>query len=250
MKYAKRNGTGWTISSISLPDDPLMSYSSKLLPWAESSIAVDKISGTAHVSLQMLGGLSGYVLGYWKTGLSHAMIVDSTGGVTGYQNAIALDNNGYPLISYEARQAGTLKYASWGGSTFSTETIGIMPGIYWESRLSSIAVDHGGNPHIAFYGQNKYQYASRNGVAWSVESLPESDGYPSISLCLDGTDKPHIALVAYSKLKYGYWNGSSWLFTTVDNDVYDCAIAADNSGKIHIAYSQGNVNRVIKYALK
>lgn len=253
-RYAKKNGTAWTISSIPLPNDPLItSYVSAFWPSAESSIVVDAITGIAHVALQMAGGRSGDVLGYWRTGLTSALILDNSDRETGYQNSIALDGNGYPSISYESRKTGHLKYARWNGSAFNVETVDSMPGIYWQDRLSSIAIDPSGNPHIAYYGvTGYYKYAHKTGGTWSIESLDEYwTSYPSLSFCLDRSGNPRVALVRRpSDLVYGYINGSSWSFTTVDKNVIMCAIAADKSGKIHIVYNQQvGSNSILKHAM-
>jgi len=241
FKYARKVGASWTTTIIPLP----ISY----IPWAESSIAVDKTTGTAHVSLQMLGG--DYALGYWNSGLVSAIVVDNLDGNSGYHNAIALDSNGYPSISYEARGAGNLKYAHWNGSAFNLETIAPMPLVYWEDRLTSLAIDGNNNPHIAYVVyQEGYKYAYKNGSSWTIKAIPYNSGYPSLSLSLDGTGMPHLALVGGS-LKHAYWNGSSWSFDTIEDDVGRCAIAVDNPGKIHIAYeSTREGTSIIKYASK
>jgi hypothetical protein len=250
FKYAKFNGTTWTNNIIPLPKD---SRGYDYIPWAECSIAIDTITGNAHVSLQMLGSID-YALGYWKTGLLNTVVVDRADSNTGYQNSIALDGNGYPHISYEARSAGKLKYANWTGSTFNIENVDSTVNIYWEDRLSSLAIDPSGNPHIAYVSAKdgyKYKYAHKSGALWSKETFSDNYNYPSVSLAIDGSGKPHIALVDISsRLRYGYWNGSAWSFTTLDNNVNRCAIKVDKSGKVHIVYNQGNVSSVIKYASK
>jgi len=242
FKYAKKTGTSWTISIIPLPTTSSYSY----IPWAESSIAVDKTTGIAHVSLQMLGGP--YSLGYWNSGLVSAVIVDNLDGNSGWHNAIALDGNGFPNISYEARGAGNLKYAHWNGSAFDLETVAPMPNVYWEDRLTSLAIDGNNNPHIAYYGQDGgYKYASKNGSSWTINSIPLTSGYPSLSLSLDGTGMPHLALGG----EYAYWNGSSWSLEIIEHNVGRSAIAVDNSGKIHIAYNtETGGTGIIKYASK
>jgi len=276
FKYAKKTGGSWTTTIIPLPvfytypDGTTISY----IPWAESSIAVDKTTGTAYISLQMFG--NGYVLGYWKPGLASAIVVDKQATTEdgsnglGFNNAIALDGNGFPGISYEDRGSdwwgvvhtpGTLKYAHWNGSAFNLETVAPMLESYWEDRLTSLAIDKYNNPHIAYSSYNEgYKCAFKNGSSpWTIETMmfnqttPYLSGYPSLSLSLDGTGKPHIALVvdfgnAY-RLKHAYWNGSSWSFDTIEDDVGHCAIAVNNSSKIHIVYNT-DITGAIKYATK
>ncbi len=251
FKYARKVGGSWTTRIIPLPNDPYSSADTSYSPWTECSIAVDKTTGTAHVSMQMLGAF-GYALGYWNSGLVNAVVVDDLDGNTGYHNSIALDSKGFPHISYEARGDGNLKYASWDGSAFKIETVAPMDLIYWENRLTSLAIDQNDNPHIAYY-YNGFKYSYKNGTTWVTEDIPYSSGYPSLSIAIDGTGKPHIAFVGidtgnYTRLKHAYWDGSSWSFNTIDDDVDQCSIAVDNSGKIHIIYSQGLTDTTIKYA--
>jgi len=248
FKYAKKSGASWGITSLALPNDPLITtYASPSIPWAESSIGVDTLSNVTHIAIQMLGGRSGCVLGYWRTGMTSAIIVDASDDA-GYHNNLKLDASGNPCISYEARGAGRLKFARWNGSSFTIESLDTIPGIYWEDHLTSLALDRSGAPRIAYVGvAYGYKYASKSGGSWTVSSYAKNSGYPSISLALDGSDNPHVVLVD-SKLRYGTLSGTTWTFTDMESDVNRCAIAAGKSGKIHIAYDYGNVGSIIKYA--
>jgi hypothetical protein len=272
FKYARKVGGSWTTTVIPLPDNSL-GYpppDNLCIPLAECSIAVDKTTRTAHVSLQMYG--ISQVLGYWNTGLVEAILVDKqavtedgSGGL-GFNNAIALDGNGSPNISYEDRgrvwwetvyTPVTLKYAHWNGSAFNLETVAPMSNIYWEDRLTSLAIDKDNNPHIAYIlYEEGYKYAYKNGSSWTIEDIPYNSGYPSLSLSLDGTGKPHLALVANDygnayRLKHACWDGSSWSFDTIEDNVGRCAIAVDDSGKIHIVYNTDiGGTGIIKYASK
>jgi len=253
FKYLKKNGSNWNSAFISLPDDPKMSYSSPFIPWAESSIIIDKQTGTAHVSLQMLGGLSGYVLGYWRTGWSKAVIVDGDDTNNGYNNSIAIDAGGNAGISYESRSGGELKYAYWTGSGFTKESIAAMPDIYWMEKLTSLKFDKTGTPHIVFYGDGGYKYAVRSGSGWTVSGMTYQSGYPSLALGLDGNNMPHAALSAIDtgnsyRLKNANMNGSQWSFETVEDNIYHCTICIDNTGKKHIVYEADG--GVLKYAYK
>ncbi|TFG96504.1 MAG: hypothetical protein E4H13_12060 [Calditrichales bacterium] len=251
FKYATKSGNGWNLLTIPLPNDPLMSYASPFIPWEESNIVIDQQNGTVHVSLQMLGGLSVYVLGYWRAGMPEAVIVDNNGGNTGYNNAIALDSNGAPCISYEARGTGELRYTHWNGLSFDTETVASMPNIYWMERLTSIGVDNANVPHIAFYGQGGYKYAHKNGASWIIKDISFQSGYPAVSLDLDGSGAPHIGLVTIDsgnsyRLKYARLNGDTWVFENISDNIDNASIKRDQSGKIHLLYETDS--NELKYA--
>jgi len=253
FKYAYKNGTNWIILYIPLPNDPLMSYDSPFIPWEESSVIVNKQTGMTHVSLQMSGGLSGSVLGYWRSGMSEAVIVDGDDANSGYHNAIALDGNGRPGISYEARGSGELKYAYWSGMAFEIETIAPMPLVYWMERITSIAMDSNNMPHIAYYGQGVYKYAHKNGASWTIKDMTYQSGYPALSLSLDNNGLPHIALVAIDtgnsyRLKHAFLNDSQWAFENIEDNINHCAIALDSAGQIHVVYETDSGE--LKYATR
>ncbi len=241
--YAKWDGASWNNQII-----PLGSLSG----FYDCSIAVDKASGVAHVSMLLLGGW-GYYLGYWNSASGSAVVVDD-GGIesnNGWQNSIALDSSGNPHISYEDRgDPSHLKYAYWNGSSWNISTVAEMSGIYWEHRLTSIAVDSNDRPHIAYY-QDGYKYLTWNGSSWTQKSIPYQSGYPSLALALDSKNIPHIALIHgnYDELKYARLNGSSWAVQTIEDDSYECDIALDNTGNAHISYAH-DLPSVLKYATK
>ena len=240
FKYARKIGDGWDLAVIPLPNDPLMSYASPFIPWEESSIVIDQ-SGTAHVSLQMTGGLSGNVTGYWRSGYSTAVIVDVADANCGYHNAIALDGNGNPGISYEARTSGELKYAHWNGVSFDLETISPMPLFYWRERLTTLRYDNANSPHIVTYGQTNYKYLHKSGGVWISKDIPFQSGYPAISLDLDANGSPRIALVTVDtgnsyRLKYAYLNGDNWVFENIADDIEISSLVVDQAGKIHILF--------------
>jgi len=252
FRYASKSTDNWTIVSIPLPMDPKMSYDSPFIPWAESSIIVDKQSGDVHIAMQMLGGWSGYVLGYWRSGMNAALIVDDSDANTGYNNSIALDNNGNPVITYEARVIGQLKCARWNGSGFDKETIAAMPNMYWMQHLSSLALDSLGVCHVAFYGQNGYKYARWNG-SWEIKDIAFQSGYPALSLSLDKNCSAQIALVTIDygnsyRLKQAFMNGTDWSYQNIEDNISDCAIACGSNSKMAVAYETNSGE--LKFAYK
>lgn len=255
FKYAFKPGSTWEIEDVPLSPDPNSTSGGTYGPsYGQCSIAVDRSTGVAHLAMGMWGTM-GAALGYWRPGMSQAMVVDDSIGNTGRHNSIALDPQGNPGIAYESLQEPSLKYAAWNGSGFDVEVVGPMEGIYWEKRLTSIFIDQNSHPHIAFYNGG-FVYAYHDATAWVTVDIPYNCGYPSLSLADDGAGGAQLAFVAtdvgsLTMLKHGHWNGSDWLFETVEEDADDvdaCSIAVDDGGGIHIAYSQGTLDTDIKYA--
>jgi len=240
-KYAKKEGDTWALVTIPLPNDPLMSYASPFLPWEESSLVIDKQSGTVHIALQMLGGLSGQVLGYWRSGLAAALIVDADGSNSGYQNAITLDANGQPVISYEDRANNELKCACWTGTSFTKESIAPMPQVYWRERITAIVSDNNNGIHLTYYGQGIYKYAKKSSSGWTISELTYQSGYPALSITVDSNGSPHIAMVTVDygnayRLKHAYLDNKQWTFENIADNINHCVIAVDTSNKLHIVF--------------
>ena len=250
FQYAVKNEGGWNITPVALPNDPKMSYDSPFIPWAESSIIIDKNSGMVHIAFQMLGGLSGYVMGYWNSTMMTALIADGDGTNIGYQNSIALDNNGWPAISYEDRGNNILKYAQWNGAGFDVQNISAMPNVYWREHLTSLDIDNDNNAHIAFYGHGGYKYAVQNNNTWLIDMIPFDSGYPALSLSLDNTDCPQIAFVSLDtgssyRLKYSCLDNSDWLYNNVEDGVNHCSVTTGSDGKIALVYETND--NILKY---
>jgi len=80
----------------------------------------------------------------------------------------------------------------------------------------SVAVDSGGNPHVAYYDYTSYRvkYAQRVGGIWQTEFIsPLQGAYPS--LALDTLGRPHISWSQWAyhwePVMYTYWDGAQWV---------------------------------------
>jgi hypothetical protein len=116
--------------------------------------------------------------------------VDENGG--GIYCPIVLDSNNTTHIAYASLVNETffVKYASWNGSGFSTQTIGVGQGVY------NLVLDSNDNPHILYnnpYGGNHLIYASVSGTNWNiqtVDNLPE--GPIQLSFVSDSNNTSYI----------------------------------------------------------
>jgi len=137
----------------------------------------------------------------------------------------------------------TAAAASW-----SIDTIGGSGG------YTSIALDGGGNPHIAYFaGSWDLYYARWTGSAWAVEAVDTANDVgvePSIDV--DSSNHAHISYydASFGDLKYAEWTGTDWTISTVDstNDVGQySSLALDSGGKAQISYLD-MTNRDLKCA--
>lgn len=116
---------------------------------------------------------------------------------------------------------------------------------------TSLALDAGGYPHIAFWREH-LRYTWRDGEGWHTETV---DGGTDASLALNTAGRPHISYCqgrqgnrGCTGLKYAWYDGASWHLETVDaqGDVgAGSSLALDTTDAPHISY-QGDQG--LKYA--
>jgi PKD repeat protein len=164
--------------------------------------------------------------------------VDSNGS---FQNdaSLALDDKGFPHISYQDGQNGTLMYAKWTGSYWSTEIVDSIG----DPHASSIALDKNDRPHIAYsISGKKIAYAKWNGT-WNIEVI--GPGLTRVFMALDKNDHPHLGYLDPKNitLEYAKWNGTGWEFQTVDTSCRASSafsLALDSQDFPHMIYQSGS----------
>ena len=144
--------------------------------------------------------------------------------VGSYGISMALDGSGNQHISFYNNTDSSLMYAAFDGTSWEVEEVDNEGST---GRYSSIAVDHEGNPHIAYVNESttprQVLYAHHNGTSWSTEVVdtPYYAYDTSIELGSDGT--AHITYAVYNSsgnhynLRYSHHNGTEW----VQEDVMD-----------------------------
>ncbi len=156
-------------------------------------------------------------------------VIETVDGEGGYFSSLAIDEGGYPHISY-----GGLKYAYQDDSGWHIKPVD-------SGTSTSLILDERGYPHVSYHHMGlKYAYQDASG--WHVEAVDSEGrvGYFS-SLALDGSGYPHISYYddANSDLKYAYQDASGWHIETVDSEGhvgYWASLALDASGYPHIGY--------------
>ncbi len=173
----------------------------------------------------------------------------------GNATSIALDQNGYPHISYYAGcNNNDLKYAWFDGSEWHTETADSKGNV---GKHSSIAIDSLGNPHIGYHTYDTYdlKYAKKIDNSWIIETVVSDDAYCThSSMTLDNNDHPHFSYKYKDNdcnLYYIAFNGTEWMEPEqVDPDLctgHHSSITLDSDGIPHISYEDNN-NSDLKYA--
>jgi len=127
--------------------------------------------------------------GMWQT-----ITVDDTMGSDPQGTSLAIDDQGYPHISYNT--SSEIRYASWNGASWDIETVDAFDTGLHEFD-TSLALDQYGFPHIAYClgTGDSLMYSVNQGAGWLTESVCPIDndygGDPD--LVLDALGRPHIA---------------------------------------------------------
>jgi len=294
LKYAYRGAGGWhteivdseqkytglyTSLTLDETDSPHISYSG-YLPNDIVKYAYRRAEGW-HTETVVSGNYAGFTsLALDGGGYPHISYFDSDGQVPNdgnlryaYQDArgwhietvdggwinwdntsLALDDTGYPHISYFDYNDFDLMYAyrkavgGWYVETVDHEE-------WYVGRSASLALDATGYPHISYQdsGNADLKYAYQDAERWHVETVDSEGNLGEFtSLALDATGYPHISYFDYSKadLKYAYQNAEGWHVETVDSEGnvgQFTSLALDTTGYPHISY-QDYGNADLRYA--
>jgi hypothetical protein len=107
----------------------------------------------------------------------------------------------------------------------------------------SLRLDHNGNPHIVYGGENLY-YAWHDGTSWNYDTVDNSlNAGRYASLALDSIGYPHILyhhIVGISRvdLKYARLDHTGWHTETVVQNAHSgyTSIAIDENNNPHLSY--------------
>ena len=220
---------GWVIECVDCPADSSTPGISSL---GYPDLKVDS-EGYAHIAHTK----DDYSLEYVYQDAS-GWHIENLGSGLGYPDtsvSLALDQDGYPHLSYYVSDEGSLKYAYQDASGWHSDTVDT------QSWYPSLALDSNGYPHISYLKDaTDVIYAYKDASGWhsdTVDSLSywEVDG---TCLALEATAPytPHVSYYTWSDLSYAYYDGSSWQTQFLGNTYHNASLSLDEEGYPHIGY--------------
>jgi catechol 2,3-dioxygenase-like lactoylglutathione lyase family enzyme len=132
----------------------------------------------------------------------------------GLYSSLALDDDGYPHISYFDAANDALKYAYKDAGGWHIETVEIVGWAGYEyGAQTSLALDHQGRPHISYlYAPTvDLRHAYRDSSGWHIETVDRFGGAWS-TIKIDAGDRLQIVHVDpfYSIVRYAFHDASGW----------------------------------------
>jgi len=191
LLFVEWSGSSWTSETVSSVGDE----------GDCNSLVIDQ-SGKPHIAFCAYSPTGAVRYSYRdEYGVWQTMTVDDTMGNYPQGTSLAMDDQGYPHISYNT--SSEIRYASWNGSSWDIETVdAIDTGL--QEFDTSLALDQFGFPHIAhcLSTGDSLMYSVNQGAGWITEAVYplEFDMGGDPDLVLDEFGRPHIAF--YSGL-YG-----------------------------------------------
>ena len=165
-------------------------------------------------------------------------------------SSLALDEGGYPHISYYTCFGDDLKYAYQDASGWNIETVDRQGDV---GDCSSLALDGDGYPHISYYRYTtiNVEHAYRDASGWHIQTVGRRGEYTS--LAVNGNDYSHIIYFDYTNddHKYAYEEAAGWHTQTVgyaECVVGDTCLALSDAGYPRISYYSVRGGGNLKYA--
>jgi hypothetical protein len=264
LMYAERRGKAWSVSRVDrgsfagIPDSPLGNagqYSSLALDAeGDPHIAYDDGHEFTNLKYAVRKG------GIWETGIIDRGINGVLAGNTGFDPWLKLSPAGNPAVSYrDGSYFGSLMYAEMEGDSWKITKVD--KGWDWDNEtlqdtfgdtgwFSSLALDSGGNPVIAYYDRKKDSLMHAQRIQPRKEFVHWATGMPAptaahdagefVSLAIDNNNDRHMSYYdATSKaLMYYRFDGRSVRFICVDtgNAGRYASLALTSLGKPRIVY--------------
>jgi len=153
---------------------------------------------------------------------------DTTYGESGEYNSIAINNNGFPCISYTQFSPGKIKFAYQDDNGWHLTDVTDI----FDSRFTKLVFDNTDQPVIGFSDyepedtvyHNRLKIATLNpaDLSWSMVTVPDSIGDIEFLTGFD-MDRHNNAYFAYCKywddyLRLSVYDGNNWSIETVTED--------------------------------
>lgn len=181
-----------------------------------------------------------------------AQEIDKGGGLVSYTCSIKIDSNNRPHISWYVESGVFLRYAELKDGAWFARTLDQqgLPG-----KWNSLALDAGGNPHIAYieFPLGQLRYTAFDGKIWT-RTVVDAPGAKPGDLYTRGFgaslifDKSGAALVVYydlESLKLARYSDGKWTVSTIEQlpsfgdwawKQFRTSTALDSKGNLHIVF--------------
>jgi hypothetical protein len=249
FKLASFDGRKWHTQQID-PGSGLVSYYCSVLFGAD---------GKPQLSWYVEGGFL-FRHATLQDGVWVARNIDTT-DLPGKFNAMTMDAQGRPHVSYLGLHGTRLKYARFDGRGWiPTEVDGpnISPTGGDRGMGNAIAIDAQGNPMISYFNTESLKLARLVNGRWKFETI---DRFPQLaqwgwryfrsSLVLDHNGNPHIGYQSLLGLKHAWWDGTQWrtqLIIAPAGAAFHGAMAIDAKDNLYFCYTDP-VDQALKLAI-
>ncbi len=219
----------------------------------EPDIAVDQLGNPVVVWSEFAGSSYNIFVKRWASGCCSGSwqkvgdVVDNVPSALADQPAIAVSGNGSPFVVWRESNKVYVKY--WDGLAWIS--LGQVNASTLPVSLPDISLDANDMPVVSWLekgidNQSDAYVGKWNGSSWKI--LPVShdsvQDVTELSLTLDLNGRPVLAMVldgdlVTKRLQGGVWQAlGSALDTGIANNVFSPSISADQTGKIHVAWSE------------
>lgn len=239
-KYAHWDGSRWHTQEV----DP---GSGNVAFWCSIEVSSD---GRPQVAWYLESGTY-FRYATLKDGIWAAQSIEGGGGaLPGKWNAMALDAQGHPHLSYTWFPTGELKYTTFDGkkwNTFLLDAPKDSPGGQ-RGMGSSLILDAQGNPMISYYNQQELKLAHYTDGKWKKETVEDLPPFGELyswrsfrsSLVLDRKGRPHIGFESLKGLEHIWWDGKKWrsqlLIPALGLTFFDNCMTIDKNDDLFISY--------------
>lgn len=205
LTYASRSGSTWTTETVDNGTDIQIRLSLALDSNDKPYIMYSDRPDLKLATLENSG---------WKI-----ETVTLPGPVSSYGNMV-LYSKGHPHLIYSienirAPEENKIKYASWTGFSWKTQTVASSSDLYNVGDPGVLALDSLDYPHICFISSGGLMYAVWTGVEWNIQPVDSAIGRNPVYLAVDSHRIPHISY----RLGYENDNTNNLMYATATEPV-------------------------------
>jgi hypothetical protein len=174
--------------------------------------------------------------------------VDST-AIVGCGLSMAMGHDDMPRFSYyhyfDNGDPHAIFYTSYRNGAWTPQAVDWQASS--DSSYNSLALDSADSPRLVYPLNTALQYATYNGSAWVLSSIPTPSAPAQPSIALDAGGKPFVSWGAQG-LNCARLDGGTWSVDKIDtHGTWYTSIAVGSNGRPQIAYRDETIH-AIKYA--